>query len=169
MANSKFKYSDHGNLSFLFQHRMVYLYWKSFMVDMGIFKKIWNSPLTNSKWQCVSRPNTMKLSTDQTLYTYQSVTFSPNSTFYRIMRGFHRTFAMVVACQQWTLTPSDNWFRPIWYLHIFYLLWPILSAKHNTSTERCSKLKSPETRQVQERSVSTSEHWKWDSTRCPKE
>ena len=42
----------------------------------------------------------------------------------------------------------------------------------NWSTEGCSKLKSPETRQVQERLVSTLEHLqvpKWDRTRCPEE
>ena len=45
-------------------------------------------------------------------------------------------------------------------------------AEQNRSTEGCSKLKSPETRQVQERLVSTLEHMqvpKWDSTRCPEE
>ena len=45
-------------------------------------------------------------------------------------------------------------------------------AKQSRSTERCSKLKHPETRQVQERSVSTLEHLqvtKWDRTRGPEE
>ena len=40
------------------------------------------------------------------------------------------------------------------------------------STEGCSKLKSPETRQLQERLVSTLEHLqvpKWERTRCPEE
>ena len=44
--------------------------------------------------------------------------------------------------------------------------------KQNRSTEGCSKLKSPETRQVHERLVSTLEHMqvpKWDRTRCPEE
>ena len=39
-------------------------------------------------------------------------------------------------------------------------------------TEGCSKLKSPETRQVQEKLVSTLEHLqvlKWDRTSCPEE
>ena len=47
-----------------------------------------------------------------------------------------------------------------------------LSSKKNRSTEGCSKLKSPGTRQVQERLVSTLEHMqvpKWDRTRCPEE
>ena len=50
--------------------------------------------------------------------------------------------------------------------HVFY------RYKQNRSTEVCSKLKSPETRQVQERLVSTLEHMqvpKWDSTRCPED
>ena len=40
--------------------------------------------------------------------------------------GFHESFAMDVACQQGTLTPPDTWSRPIWDLHMFYLLRPIL-------------------------------------------
>ena len=45
-------------------------------------------------------------------------------------------------------------------------------SKQKRSTEGCSKFKSPETRQVQERLVSTLEHMqvpKWDRTRCPEE
>ena len=38
--------------------------------------------------------------------------FIPNSTFYRILSGFHRTFATGVACRQGTLTPPDTWSRP---------------------------------------------------------
>ena len=44
--------------------------------------------------------------------------------------------------------------------------------KQKRSTEGCSKFKSPETKQVQERLVSTLEHMqvpKWDRTRCPEE
>ena len=47
-----------------------------------------------------------------------------------------------------------------------------LIESKNRSTEGCSKLKSPETRQVQEILVSTLEHLqapKWDRTRCPEE
>ena len=39
-------------------------------------------------------------------------TFLPNLTFYRIARGFHRTFATGAACQQRTLTSLDTWSRP---------------------------------------------------------
>ena len=48
----------------------------------------------------------------------------------------------------------------------------IIHLKQNRSTQGFSKLKSPETRQVQERLVSTLEHMqvpKWDRTRCPEE
>ena len=56
----------------------------------------------------------------------KSVTSWRNSTFYRLMRGFHRTFAIGIACWHGTLTPPDTWSRPIWDLHMFYLLRPIL-------------------------------------------
>ena len=45
-------------------------------------------------------------------------------------------------------------------------------TRQKRSTEGCSKFKSPETRQVQERLVLTLEHMqvpKWDRTRCPEE
>ena len=45
-------------------------------------------------------------------------------------------------------------------------------VKQKRSTEGCSKFKSPGTRQVKERVVSTLEHMqvpKWDRTRCPEE
>ena len=44
----------------------------------------------------------------------------------KLLRGFHETFAMGVACRQGTLTPPDIFFRPIWDLHLFYLSIPIL-------------------------------------------
>ena len=53
----------------------------------------------------------------------------------------------------------------------FYLPFYFQSTiKQKRSTEGCSKFKGPETRQVQERLVSTLEHMqvpKWDRTRCP--
>ena len=45
-------------------------------------------------------------------------------------------------------------------------------TKQKRSTEGCSKFSSPETRQVQERLVSTLEQMQvpmWDRTRCPEE
>ena len=44
--------------------------------------------------------------------------------------------------------------------------------KENRSTEGCSNLKSPETRQVQEILISTLKHMqvpKWDGISCPEE
>ena len=70
------------------------------MVDTGI----WSFPLTNVKSHSVTWPYTMTT-------PYWS-DFVPNSTFYRIFSGFHRTFATDVACRQGTLTPPDTWSRP---------------------------------------------------------
>ena len=53
------------------------------------------------------------------------MTFLPNSTFYWIIRGFHRTFTTGVVCRQGTLTPPVSWFRPILDLHMLYMLRPI--------------------------------------------
>ena len=46
--------------------------------------------------------------------------FVPNPTFYRILRGFHRTMATGVACWQGTLTLPDTWSCPIWDLQMFF-------------------------------------------------
>ena len=43
-----------------------------------------------------------------------------------LFRGFHRTFSTVVACRKGAFTPMDTWSHPIWDLHVFYLLRPIL-------------------------------------------
>ena len=39
---------------------------------------------------------------------------------------FFTEFATGLACRQGTLTPRDTWFRPIYNLHMFCLLRPIL-------------------------------------------
>ena len=59
------------------------------------------SLLTNVKWHSVTWPYTLT-----TPYWSDLV---PNSTFYRILSCFHRTFATDVACRQGTLTPPDTW------------------------------------------------------------
>ena len=75
----------------------------SFMVDTGMSSnKIF--PLTNVKWHSVTWPYTMTT-------PYWS-DFVPNSTFYRILSGFHRTFATGVACRLRTITPPYTWSRP---------------------------------------------------------
>ena len=76
----------------------------SFMVDTGILSNNISFPHTNVKWHSVTWPYTMTT-------PYWS-DFIPNSTFYRILSGFHRTFATGVACRQGTLTPPDTWSRP---------------------------------------------------------
>ena len=60
----------------------------------------------------------------------------------------------------------------LWLWHFLYSVGQHPVSSINRSTEECSKLKSPETRQVQEILVSTLEHLqapKWDRTRCPEE
>ena len=79
-------------------------HWGSFMVDTGSYQTIWSFPHTNVKWHSVTWSYTMTT-------PYWS-DFVPNSTFYRILSGFHRTFATGVACRQETLTPQDTWSRP---------------------------------------------------------
>ena len=62
-----------------------------------------------------------------------------------------------------------------WTLYYLGNTTPIIVAVHRSKTritEGCPKPKSPETRQVKERLVSTLEHLqvlKWDMTRCPEE
>ena len=69
----------------------------------GSYQTIWSFPLTNVKWHSVTW--------QYTTTPYWS-DFVPNSTIYRILSGFHRIFAMDVACRQGTLTPPDTWSRP---------------------------------------------------------
>ena len=68
------------------------------------YQTIWSFPLTNVNWHSVTWPYTMTT-------PYWS-DFVPNSTFYRILSGFHGAFATGVACRQGTLTPPDTWSRP---------------------------------------------------------
>ena len=82
---------------------------KGLWTIQGFCKTIRRSPLTNVKWHYVTWPYTMTT-------PYWS-NFVPNSTFYRILRGFRRTFATGVACRQGTFwTPS-----PV-YLGLAYVL-----------------------------------------------
>ena len=78
----------------------------------GSYPTVWSFPHTNVKWHSVTWPYTMTT-------PYRS-DFIPNSTFYRILSGFHRTFATGVACRQGTLTPPDTWSCPIWDLQMFF-------------------------------------------------
>ena len=74
----------------------------------GSFQTIKSSSLKNIKLHSVSWPYKMT-----TLHrSDQIVTLLPNSTFYRIIRGFHGANATGVACQQGTLTPTDTWSCP---------------------------------------------------------
>ena len=75
--------------------------WGSFMVDTGSYQAIWSFPFTNVKWHSV---------TWMTMTTPFWSDFVPNSNIYRILSGFHRTFATGVACRQGTLIirPPDS-------------------------------------------------------------
>ena len=94
-------------------------HWGSFFCWYGDLIKQYEVPLSRMlndilypdqiQWQS---------STDQTIPIRDLL---PNSTFYRIMRGFRRTFATGVAVWQGTLTPPDTRSRPIWDL-IAYVL-----------------------------------------------
>ena len=53
----------------------------------GSYQTIWSFPLTNVKWHSMTSPYTMTT-------PYWS-DFVPNSTFYRILIGFHRTLRRV--------------------------------------------------------------------------
>ena len=81
------------------------------------YQTIWSFPLTNVKWHSVNWPFTMTT-------PYWS-DFVPNATFYRILSGFHITFATGVACRQGTLTPPGHLVPSLWNWHVFYLLRPI--------------------------------------------
>ena len=70
----------------------------------GSYQTIRSFPLTNVRLHSVTWPYTVTT-------PYWS-DFVPNSTFHRIMRGFHREFATSVACRHGTLTPPDTWSRP---------------------------------------------------------
>ena len=66
--------------------------------------------------------------------------------------------------------PPQNWAINV-YSRDMSTMYPV-DMKKKRSTEGCSTFKGPETRQVQERLVSTLEHTqvpKWDRTRCPEE
>ena len=67
----------------------------------------------------------------------------PNTTYLPVFtlpnkRGFNRIYATGVACQQGTLTPPDTWSRPLWDLHMFYLLRPTLFRTCRYFTGLCS-------------------------------
>ena len=105
-------------------------HWGSFMVDTGILSN--NMKFPSHKYLMtfcdltIYNDNTPTdqtlLSTDLLSFEHPSVLlfcFVPNSTlvlsrfyFYRILSGFHRTFATGVAFRQGTLTPLDTWSRP---------------------------------------------------------
>ena len=87
-------------------------HWGSFMVDTGILS------------------NNMKFPSHKCLMTFFDLTiYNDNPLLIRLcteldflpnLSGFHRTFALGVACRQGTLTPPDTWSCPIWDLQMFF-------------------------------------------------
>ena len=71
----------------------------------------------------------MTPSIDKTLHQFLILllrsTLLPNLTFFLIVRGFYRTFATGVTCQQRTLTPPDTWSCPYFGLACVLMLRPI--------------------------------------------
>ena len=65
----------------------------------GSYQIIWSFPLTNVKWNSLTWPYTMTT-------PYWS-DFVPNSTFYRILSGFHRTFATCICSTCWDQSFSE--------------------------------------------------------------
>ena len=82
----------------------------------GSCRVMWGPPLPSVTRHSGWWPSTVTPSIDQALRQFLTLllilTLLPNSTFYLIVRGFHRTFATGAACQQRTLTPPDTWSCP---------------------------------------------------------
>ena len=91
-------------ISYIFTDGMLLSFSIVTLLIRGSYQTIWSFPLTNVKWHSVTWPYTMTT-------PYWS-DFVPNSTFYRILSGFHRSFATGVACRHRTLTPPDTLSRP---------------------------------------------------------
>ena len=140
----------------------------SFMVDMGISSNIMKYPFPKcymTFWDMTMY--VMTPSIDQALHQFAHLlpnwTLLPILTLLPNFGGFHRTLKRVRLANRGHLllrTPGPVPFGTC------------ICSKQKRSTEGCSKFKSPETRQVQERLVSTLEHMqvpKWDRTRCPEE
>ena len=76
------------------------------------YQTIWGHPLPNVTRHSGWWPSTVTPFIDQVLHLFLTLiligTLLPNLTFYRIARGFHRTFATGAACEQRTLTPLDT-------------------------------------------------------------
>ena len=76
---------------------------------LGLQNTIWD--LQNTIWG-LQNPSNHSLFWPYTITIPYWSDFVPNSTFYRILIGFHRTFVTDVACRQGTLTLPDTWSRP---------------------------------------------------------
>ena len=95
----------------------------------GSYQTIWRPPLPNVTRHSEWWPYTVTPSIDQALHQFLTIlviwTLLPNLTCYLIARGFHRTFATGMACQQRTLAPPDTWSCPTLGLASVLMLRPI--------------------------------------------
>ena len=87
------------------------------MVGTGIWSNIMRSPSP----ECYTTFWMMTIYSDTLHWSGITPIFDPITdlefiTFYRVVRGFHRTFATGAACKQRTLTLPDTWSCPIWDL-----------------------------------------------------
>ena len=113
------------------------------------------------------KPSTVQLRTDRTNFTFEKL---PPGKYRAWIRGnFSGGLGPISDPVELVLYPEEGGYR---------MIMKIVSKatsedkEQKRSTEGCSKFKSPDTRQVQERLVSTLEHMqvpKWDRTRCPEE
>ena len=91
------------------------------MVDTRFLSNNMNPLLPNVTWYCGIWPNALTPYIDQALH--QLVVFLAEFDLHIFdfcftkARGFHRTFATSMACQQRALTHTDTWLRHIWDLY----------------------------------------------------
>ena len=116
----------------------------------------------------------ISLGTSYFLHCYSHFIYSAISTL-DLLSGDH---VCSIECYTYLFTAGEGKIFIIPKLRVwmsalhFFCMNVTLLKEQKRSTEGCSKFKSPETRQVQERLVSTLEHMqvpKWDRTRCPEE
>ena len=87
------------------------------LVDMGILLNNIKFPSNECKgtlWNLATHSDTLRQSYCTPIHD-------------NITKGCHWAFETGVSCQQGTLTPPDNWLRPIRDLSMIYLLRPVFS------------------------------------------
>ena len=106
-------------------------HWGRSIVKTGVFSSIWSFPLPLSPMLNDIQSMTMYSDTLHPLYMHQFITFY-QTAFHWTTTGFHETFAMDMACRQWTLTPPRTWSRPILSLDMLFFLIQIFRLLSHT-------------------------------------